>query len=199
MEFKDRLREVRKARGLTQRELAEKIKSNNNTVSNWEKGVSRPTAPVVDSIAHALGLSPFELLGDFTLYDMTVLYHKRETERTPEEAMALAFAAPLLFQLDIRPEDEPNPASTTAMKDIEQELAGTSWQYMLEDGGRELLFALGRLGNNGKAIIFEMMANLLRVPGFLHEMEEVNEKRAVELDCFAKMFKENSRLSKTKN
>ena len=184
MDFKERLKAARKERGLTQRELADKIKSNNNTVSNWEKGVSRPTTPVVETLANALGISPFDLLGDFTLGDIQALANKGVGERTPEEDMALSFARPLLLQIDIQLKDELSPEQAAMnIKDIESELQGFSWENMLEGGGREMLTAYDNLNNTGKALLVEFMTGLLRVPSYLYEGEDgLDEKRITELD-----------------
>ena len=41
--FGEVIRNARKSLGLTQRQLAEKIGVANTSISNWEKGLSRPT------------------------------------------------------------------------------------------------------------------------------------------------------------
>jgi len=184
MDFKERLKAIRKERSLTQRELADKIKSNNNTVSNWEKGVSRPTTPVVESLARALGISPFDLLGDFTLGDIQALFNKEADERTPEEETALSFAGSLLFQMDIRPKDALSPEQAAMnIKDVESELQGFCWEVLLENGGREILVAYDTLNNAGKATLIEFLNGLLRVPSYLEEGEEgLDASQVAELD-----------------
>ena len=42
-----RIRAFREARGLTQKELADRLQINNNRVSNWEQGINRPDADML--------------------------------------------------------------------------------------------------------------------------------------------------------
>lgn len=54
----EKLREARKAAGLTQRQLAEKIKVSNTSISNWEKGVSFPDPDTIQHLCWALNVQP---------------------------------------------------------------------------------------------------------------------------------------------
>ena len=56
--FGDRIRSARKAAGLTQRQLSDKIGATNTTISNWEKGLSRPDADMIQKLCEALQLQP---------------------------------------------------------------------------------------------------------------------------------------------
>lgn len=53
---------VRTSRGLTQRELAERLYVSDKTVSKWERGLSLPSVPLLIPLAEALGLSISELM-----------------------------------------------------------------------------------------------------------------------------------------
>ncbi|MBR2576225.1 MAG: helix-turn-helix domain-containing protein [Firmicutes bacterium] len=57
-----RIRAFREARGLTQKELADRLQINNNRVSNWEQGINRPDADMLADICRVLQVSPSELL-----------------------------------------------------------------------------------------------------------------------------------------
>lgn len=61
--FGERLTALRKARGLTQVELARKIGSSQRAISRYETVADRAPAPVVAKLALALGVSTDELLG----------------------------------------------------------------------------------------------------------------------------------------
>lgn len=61
--FGERLTALRKARGLTQVQLAEKIDSTQRAVSRYETVADRAPAPVLARLAQALGVSTDELLG----------------------------------------------------------------------------------------------------------------------------------------
>lgn len=50
----DKIRDARKAAGLTQRQLAEKIKVSNTSISNWEQGVSCPDLDTIQNLCWAL-------------------------------------------------------------------------------------------------------------------------------------------------
>jgi ribosome-binding protein aMBF1 (putative translation factor) len=50
------VRELREARGLSQRELAERMGTTQSVVGRLEAGGSRPTIVTLDRVAHALGL-----------------------------------------------------------------------------------------------------------------------------------------------
>lgn len=56
--FGDRIRSARKTAGLTQRQLAGEIGTTNTTISNWEKGLSRPDADMIQKLCQALSLQP---------------------------------------------------------------------------------------------------------------------------------------------
>ena len=56
--FGDRIRSARKAAGYTQRELAGVLGVSNTSISNWEKGLSRPDADMIQKLCDALHLQP---------------------------------------------------------------------------------------------------------------------------------------------
>jgi transcriptional regulator with XRE-family HTH domain len=57
-----RLRRYREARGLSQKEFAERIGVGNGRISNWEQGLNRPDVDILARICEALNVSPSELL-----------------------------------------------------------------------------------------------------------------------------------------
>ena len=61
--FPERLRRARKARGLTQAKLAEKIQRTYNVISNLERGVQVPSADQIVKLCDALDVSAGWLLG----------------------------------------------------------------------------------------------------------------------------------------
>ena len=54
--------EARKAKGLTQRQLAETLHISNRTASKWERGVGFPDVALLEPLADALGLTVRSLL-----------------------------------------------------------------------------------------------------------------------------------------
>ena len=56
--FGDRIRDARKAAGLTQRQLADSLGVSNTSISNWEKGLSRPDADMIQKLCTYFSLQP---------------------------------------------------------------------------------------------------------------------------------------------
>ena len=63
MEFKDRIRLLRKEHKLTQREIADKIGVTHRTYQNYEAGTSMPSGAVLAKLASLLGISMDMLSG----------------------------------------------------------------------------------------------------------------------------------------
>lgn len=61
--FNENLRTIRKAKGLSQEELAIRLSVVRQTVSKWEKGLSVPDADMLIRIAEVFETSVSELLG----------------------------------------------------------------------------------------------------------------------------------------
>lgn len=61
--FGMRLRELRKARGLSQKEFAQKISMSFQSVSKWENGLGVPSISLIPSIASVLKVSCDHLIG----------------------------------------------------------------------------------------------------------------------------------------
>ena len=59
----DRIRELRVERGLSQKQLAEKIGAAANTVSQYESGKSRTSIDILANLAVALDTTTYYLLG----------------------------------------------------------------------------------------------------------------------------------------
>lgn len=61
-EIGSRIKKFRERAGLSQKEFAEQIQQQNSTVSNWERGLTRPNVDVLADICSALNVPPDELL-----------------------------------------------------------------------------------------------------------------------------------------
>ena len=66
----ERIRYYRRLQGMEQKTFAEKIGAQPNTVSNWEKGRSRPDISLVPLICDALGITLQQIFGLETPKDM---------------------------------------------------------------------------------------------------------------------------------
>jgi len=63
MEFKDRLRDLRKSIGLTQPELADVVKTTKQAISQYERGVRRPDFETLESLCDYFNVSSDYILG----------------------------------------------------------------------------------------------------------------------------------------
>ena len=61
--MKNRIRECRKAAGMSQAELGNQVGFADNTISNYEKGLREPTLEVWECLASVLHVSPAYLVG----------------------------------------------------------------------------------------------------------------------------------------
>ena len=63
-DFGKRVADLRKGKGLTQSELAEKLNISNKAISRWETGEGYPEITILPSLAKELGVSIDELLSE---------------------------------------------------------------------------------------------------------------------------------------
>lgn len=94
--FAERLRELRKQKGLSQTELGERVEVHYTHIGRYARGVSRPAADTLKRLADALGVS-----GDYLLEgaveeaararfeDRELLQQFQEIEKLPEEDKAV--------------------------------------------------------------------------------------------------------------
>ncbi len=73
-----RIKRVRDKRGITQKELADKIGVKAAVISNWETGKNRPNVDLLPAICKALSVSADELL------DIKVTDNEEISEETAE-------------------------------------------------------------------------------------------------------------------
>lgn len=64
MELKDKIAQIRKARGLTQLELSKMTGITKRAIQNYEAGTRTPRLDVITKIAHALDVEVHELMSD---------------------------------------------------------------------------------------------------------------------------------------
>ena len=69
MEFKDRLKEIRLNKKLTQKEIAEKLGTSQPSYQNWEKGTRKPSRITLQKIATFFNVSTDYLLGKTDIPD----------------------------------------------------------------------------------------------------------------------------------
>lgn len=63
MTFGEKIRQARKAKKMTQKELAQLINAKHNSISNWENDQNKPDPDTIELLCGVLDLTPNELLG----------------------------------------------------------------------------------------------------------------------------------------
>lgn len=63
MEFNERIKEFRRERGYSQEQIARKLHITQGAVSQWEKGITTPSAQQIAQLADLLGTTADDLLG----------------------------------------------------------------------------------------------------------------------------------------
>jgi transcriptional regulator with XRE-family HTH domain len=99
MEFKDRLKQARTKKGLSQSDLAKAISVHVTNISRYERGENRPTSDVLTKLANALGTTVDFLmsgslhdLADTQIADKELLSQFKRTEHLPQEKKQLVKA-----------------------------------------------------------------------------------------------------------
>lgn len=95
-EIGGRIRRYRKAKGLTQEQLAKEINVTKSRISNWEQGINRPDVERIGDICRALNVSPSELL-DVHLSDDVLTAREKNVIRAYREKTEVQNAVNILL------------------------------------------------------------------------------------------------------
>ena len=93
------IEKLRKAQGLTQAQLAEKLNIGKSGVSNWELGYNRPKADILGSLCALLDVTPSELL-DIRLTPEEYTIKEKEVIAAYRDKPELRHAVHLLLGVD---------------------------------------------------------------------------------------------------
>lgn len=85
MDLKDRLVELRKKSGLTQKEFAKKIQTTRDTYAQYEIGRRGPNIEMIEKIANAHGVSVDYLFGRPSKADLELLLNEYDLTWGDEE------------------------------------------------------------------------------------------------------------------
>ena len=92
----ERIRRIRKDRGLSQQDFAGMLGVSNSRVSNWEQGINRPDADILAQICRVLNVSPGEIL-DVHISEDEYSEHEKALIRSYREKSDLRNAVDLLL------------------------------------------------------------------------------------------------------
>lgn len=107
----ERLKEGRKAKGVSQQALAELAQVHYTNIGKYERGEANPSAAVLNRIAQALELSPDFLINGTledkagsSIHDERLLQQFRKIERLPEnkKAILIEFLDGFIFKANVQ-------------------------------------------------------------------------------------------------
>ena len=97
MEFNEKLQELRKSRGLTQEELAEKLYVSRTAVSKWESGRGFPSIDSLKAIAREYEISLDKLLSGEEMLFLAEKDRKKKAENVRDLVFGFLDCAALLL------------------------------------------------------------------------------------------------------
>lgn len=94
--FGEKIKDARKTKNLTQKQLAEKIGAKHNSVSDWENDKNMPDAVTIEFLCKALDITPNYLLdassGEYTPAEKAIIEKYRFiSEYSPEGAATVGY------------------------------------------------------------------------------------------------------------
>ncbi|CBZ49414.1 DNA-binding transcriptional regulator, XRE-family HTH domain [Streptococcus henryi] len=96
--FPERLKKLRKEAGLTQQQVAKKLRVGQNSYSNWEKGIRTPIFPTIEKLAELFNVSTDYLTGKTDI--------KEKNENNSIETTANVLFRTTVKDLNLTPEQE---------------------------------------------------------------------------------------------
>ena len=147
----DRIKEARKAAGITQAQLANKLGISYVGVSQWENNLRNPKHETLKRIASALGVSVGSLLG-----------YEEEKVVIPGRLKIITVNDPELENIQYRIEAEDAEAFNLGCKIMED--AGVSISAHTPAG--RISAALGKLNLKGQTVAVERVEELTKIPDY---------------------------------
>ncbi len=87
--FGERIREARKAKGFTQKQLADKIGAKHNSISDWENNKNKPDPDTIEILCGVLSVTPNYLLKataeDFSIAEKNIIQKYRKLDPQGQE------------------------------------------------------------------------------------------------------------------
>ena len=136
--FGERLAMLRESKGWLQRDLAFRMSVKANTISNWEKGISRPNLDQICQLCQVLAVTSDHLLGlDKTAMEQTLNLKEQSLLRcyrnSGEEMRKAIFA--MLSQIDYL--NQSIFEKDTALNSAEEFIADSGMKDEWEDAKRD--------------------------------------------------------------
>lgn len=121
--FGEKIKDARKSKNLTQKQLAEKIGAKHNSVSDWENDKNRPDAATIEFLCKALDITPNYLLdaspGEYSPAEKTIIEKYRFiSEYSPEGAAAVGYILNHEYQLALDRKRQAVPIPSLPAEDL---------------------------------------------------------------------------------
>ena len=168
MGFQDKLRAIRRRRGLTPAQVADRIGVTPVTVGNWERGVNQPTVDILASLADLLqknyqrldyhGRRAVEAICAVDLERMEAAGDTQQTKRAGERYIPLytsPSAAGIAIPLDGSDFEMISASTAPEAADFAVRIAGDSMAPYIQDGSTVFVRAGTEL-ENGDVGIFSV-------------------------------------------
>ena len=102
--FGEKIKDARKSKNLTQKQLAQQIDAKHNSVSDWENDKNRPDAATIELLCKALDITPNYLLdassGEYTPAEKKIIEKYRFiSEYSPEGAATVGYILNREYQI----------------------------------------------------------------------------------------------------
>lgn len=101
MDIGDKIRKIRLSKGITQKQLSERLNTSQQNLAQYENGKRNPKIATLKKIAGALGVPVSVLSGDYTKED----YHMYRFSEIQEICKVLGISESELLGFDVAPED----------------------------------------------------------------------------------------------
>jgi transcriptional regulator with XRE-family HTH domain len=138
-EIGGKIRKFRKLQHLSQKDLARRINVKNTTISNWEKGLTRPDVDTLALICRELGVSANEML-DILLPVNDISDHERNVISRYRAKNEVRIAVDCLLGLDASPDNVIETSFVPAVKIGDEEIDDPEIAAELASYAEELKF-----------------------------------------------------------
>lgn len=121
--FGAKIKDARKSKKLTQRQLAQQIGAKHNSVSDWENDKNRPDTATIELLCKALDITPNYLLdaatGEYTPAEKTIIQKYRFiSQYSPEGAATVGFILNREYQIAQERKQQTIPVPSLPKEDL---------------------------------------------------------------------------------
>ena len=121
--FGEKIKDARKSKNLTQKQLAQQIDAKHNSVSDWENDKNRPDAATIELLCKALDITPNYLLdassGEYTPAEKKIIEKYRFISAySPEGAATVGYILNREYQIAMERRQQAIPEPSLPKEDL---------------------------------------------------------------------------------